>query len=308
VEDIASVEYGYPTLCAGVEKDTIETFLTEEDLLAKRTVRVFHRSVTSKVRPLERALNNYFKRFARKKLNTLRRNGTLRLFAGGSAAKLAKAEAVVLKALSREEEEAFVSLVLRYGDIARDEETNKIFKEYGLDEEVLPLIWPSKFYTAKRRILGETIRNLDAKAEGTIRDILATSTQATIRPTTSSLARDISNSLVGVTGVFGASETSRIANTEIPSFKNFGKHVAYAKAGVEKLRWVSIIDSRTRPAQEKVPRANHIMMDKRETDIGVPFDMAVSGAKMFYPGDPSGPPYEVINCRCTLLPIGKPKR
>jgi hypothetical protein len=308
VEDIASVAYGYPTLCAGVKKDTIETFLTEEDLLAKRAVRIFHRSVNSKVRPLQRALNNYFKRFARKKLNTLRRNGTLRLFAGGNIAKLGKSETIVHKALPREEEEAFVALILRYGDIARDEETNKILKEYELDEEVLPLIWPSTFYTAKRRILGETIRNLDAKAEAIVRDILASSTQATIRPTISSLARDISSSLIGAAGVFGVTETSRIANTEIPSFKNFGKHAAYAKAGIEKLRWVSIIDSRTRPSQEKVPRANHIMMDKRETAIGVPFDMAVSGAKMFYPGDPSGPPYEVINCRCTMVAVGKPKR
>lgn len=305
MENIESVGCGYPTLYSGVEKDSIETFLTEEDLLAKRAVRVFHRSVSSKVRPLERALNSYFKKFARNKLNTLRRNGTLRLFAGGNVAKLYKAEAIISKALPREDEEAFVDLILRYGDIARDEEANKILKEY---EEVLPLIWPSSFYTAKRRILGETIRNLNEKTENIIRDTLVFSTQTTIRPTTSSLARSISDSLMGVTGILGTSESRRIANTEIPSFKNFGKHAAYAKSGIKRLRWVSIIDSRTRPAQEKKPRANHIMMDKRETDVGVAFDMAVSGAKMFYPGDPSGPPYEVINCRCTLIPIGKPKR
>jgi len=303
VEDIACVGCGYPTLYTGVEKDSTEKFF-ELDTLAKRTARTFHKSVRAKVRPLERALNAYFKRLARKKLTELRRNGTLRMFAGGNVAKAV----LVSKALLREEEEDFVDLVLKYGDAARNAEAKKALKEAGGKEDVIPLIWPKSFYTTKKKILGETIRNLDAKSGEVVRDILSSSTQETMRPTISTLASRISSALIGVAGIMSVATASKIANTEIPSFKNFGKHVAYKKAGVSKLRWVSIIDSRTRPAQEKVPRANHIVMDKRETAVGTPFSMAVSGAKMFYPGDPTGPAYEVINCRCTIMPIGKPKR
>jgi hypothetical protein len=228
------------------------------------------------------------------------------MFTGGSTAILSKATAPVYKSLTRQEEEEFTDLILKYGDAARDDAAKKAAREVG--EDVFPLIWPSSFYTNKRRILGESLKNLDYKANQAIRDVLSFSTQSTVRPTLPDLARDISSALTGVSGVFAPAVVNRIANTEIPSFKNLGKHTVYKAAGVERLRWVSVIDSRTRPAQEKVPRANHIVMDKSETLLGVPFSMAVSGAKMYYPGDPSGPAYEVINCRCTIMPIKKPKR
>ena len=293
-------DLGYPTLCTGVVKGGGATVLTSDDTDALLVAKRFHRSVRSKVRPLERALNNYFKKYARRKVMELRRAGTLRLFSRG---KVAKGSLPIRKALPREEEEAFVDLVLRYGDKVRDAEAKKIVKE-----DTLPLIWPKSFYTAKRKILGEAIRSMDAKIDAEVRNILSSSTAETVRPSASALEQRVSAVMVGPGGILGGGVARRTANTEIPSFKNFGKHVAYKKAGVKKLRWVSIIDDRTRPAQEKTPRASHIAMDKRETNVGTPFDMAVSGARMYYPGDPSGPPYEVINCRCTIMPLGAPKR
>ena len=299
MENISCSECGYPTVCSDVEKDSSDKFLTKEDLQAQAIAKAFSRSVKAKVTPLERALNAYFTRFARKKITDLRRKGTLRMFAGGKVAK-----AKIKKQLTPEEEDEFINIVFRYGESAKDEEAKKAIKELGLSEaEVLPLIWPSSQRTTKRRILGETIRNINSKSDTAIRDILAMSTQETLRPSVSELSRRVTEALKGPSGIMSPAEAKKIASTEIPSFKNFAKHEVYKKAGVSKLRWVSVIDSRTRPARERVPRANHIVMDGRETEVGKPFDMAVSGAKMFYPGDPDGPPFEVINCRCTLMPI-----
>ncbi len=306
MEAIGCTDCGYPTLYRGVEKGDTEKFLTSTETIAKKTAIAFAKSTRSKTRPLERALTSYFKKFARRRLTELRRNGTLRMFAGGNTSKVSKSIVPVVKVLTRKEEEDFVDLILKYGNAARDAEATRAKRE--VEDETIPLIWPSSFYTSKRRILGETLKNLDSKTNQAIRDVLSLSTQDTIRPTISALSRRLSSAITGINSPLSPATVSRIANTEIPAFKNLGKHTVYKAAGVEKLRWVSIIDSRTRPARERVPRANHITMDKSETPLGTPFNMAVSGAKMYYPGDPSGPAYEVINCRCTIMPIGKPKR
>ncbi len=297
MENVSCEGCGYPTVCSDVEKHTSDKFLTYNDPQEVALAKKFSLSVRAKAAPLERQLNAYFARFTRRKIADLRRKGTLRMFSGGSVAK-------IKKQLSVEEEEEFIDIVFRYGERAKDEEARAAIKDLDLKEEdVLPIIWPSSQRTRKRRLLGETIRNINTKSDTLIRDILAMSTQETIRPTVSELARRITEGIRGPGGVASPVEAKKISNTEIPSFKNFGKHEVFKKAGISKLRWVSIIDSRTRPARERTPRANHIVMNRRETPVGTPFTMAVSGAKMFYPGDPDGPPSEVINCRCTLMPI-----
>ena len=57
--------------------------------------------------------------------------------------------------------------------------------------------------------------------------------------------------------------------------------------------WLSTDDRRT--------RTTHVEADKQRTLLSEPFN--VGGANLLFPGDPSGPAQEVINCRCTLIPI-----
>ena len=61
------------------------------------------------------------------------------------------------------------------------------------------------------------------------------------------------------------------------------------KGGVKK-RWCAVMDERTRISHQNVDG---------ET---VPYDEPFSNGLM-YPGDPSGPPEEVINCRCSLFTV-----
>jgi hypothetical protein len=59
------------------------------------------------------------------------------------------------------------------------------------------------------------------------------------------------------------------------------------------LQWLATEDKRTRPT--------HRDADKQRVLLGQPF--TVGGAKLLFPGDPTGPANEVINCRCTTLPV-----
>ena len=57
--------------------------------------------------------------------------------------------------------------------------------------------------------------------------------------------------------------------------------------------WISTEDNRTRPT--------HVVADGQRTLLTEPF--RVGGAQLLFPGDPRGPANEVINCRCSILPI-----
>ena len=66
--------------------------------------------------------------------------------------------------------------------------------------------------------------------------------------------------------------------------------------GMERM-WLSTVDSRTRPS--------HVLADGQRVGLTDPF--IVGGFPLMFPGDPSGPAGEVIQCRCTtlLLEIGE---
>jgi hypothetical protein len=74
---------------------------------------------------------------------------------------------------------------------------------------------------------------------------------------------------------------------------------AFAEEGGEGMErmWLSTIDSRTRPS--------HVLTDGQRVGLTEPF--IVGGFPLMFPGDPSGPAGEVIQCRCTtlLLEIGE---
>lgn len=57
--------------------------------------------------------------------------------------------------------------------------------------------------------------------------------------------------------------------------------------------WISTDDQRTRPT--------HVEADGQRTLLGSPF--RVGGAALLFPGDPRGPAAEVINCRCSMMPV-----
>lgn len=82
-----------------------------------------------------------------------------------------------------------------------------------------------------------------------------------------------------------------IARTESTSTMNHAGLMAFVSEGVKTKVWVATGDGRT--------RATHAAASGEE--VGLNSRFAVGGARLRYPGDPSGPVDEVANCRCTMI-------
>lgn len=84
----------------------------------------------------------------------------------------------------------------------------------------------------------------------------------------------------------------RSARTIVTGAENKGRQDSYARAEADgiilKKEWVSTNDGRT--------RHSHAVLDGAIVDQDKKFDNG-----LMYPGDPSGRPEEVYNCRCTLV-------
>jgi SPP1 gp7 family putative phage head morphogenesis protein len=83
-----------------------------------------------------------------------------------------------------------------------------------------------------------------------------------------------------------AYKAMRVARTEVAQSAGFGQREAAEQSGVAKSKtWLSARDDRVRDSHAEIDG---------ET---IAFDEKYSNGLM-YPGDPSGGPEEVINCRC----------
>jgi hypothetical protein len=92
-----------------------------------------------------------------------------------------------------------------------------------------------------------------------------------------------------------------VARTETIGALNFGRTDAFLAIAEEdpdteyERIWLSTDDRRTRPT--------HDLADGQRVPLASPF--IVGGFPLAFPGDPTGPPQEVIQCRCTSLLVEK---
>jgi uncharacterized protein with gpF-like domain len=93
----------------------------------------------------------------------------------------------------------------------------------------------------------------------------------------------------------------RNARTAITSAQNAGRQASYERAAAMGIsvtkRWVSTLDGRTRDS--------HRYMDGVEVPYDKPFETPL-GSVMMHPGDMSGLPGDLYNCRCTMRTVEKP--
>ena len=78
-----------------------------------------------------------------------------------------------------------------------------------------------------------------------------------------------------------------IARTEVHNATQFGTLEGYKQAGLEIKIWVAVGDAAT--------RSTHFAIDGEERPIGQKFSNGLN-----FPGDPTGPAEETINCRCVI--------
>jgi len=105
---------------------------------------------------------------------------------------------------------------------------------------------------------------------------------------------DLASRVTGIMDEARVGQALTVARTEAVSAFNFASVEAWRQTGeVEQLEWLS--------ARDSAVRETHAAADGQVAGINDAFE--VGGARLEYPGDPSGPPEETINCRCVALPI-----
>lgn len=105
---------------------------------------------------------------------------------------------------------------------------------------------------------------------------------------TGEIARTIRPLISDIAGV----RADTIARTETHGAANYGSDQAAKLTGLPlKREWIAAVDERTRPSHAEAAGQDPVGMEE-------PFK--VGDALLMYPGDPSGPAGEVINCRCAV--------
>jgi hypothetical protein len=100
------------------------------------------------------------------------------------------------------------------------------------------------------------------------------------------------------TGSWGNRATT-VARTEVTAANGAGALAAGADlANTSGKQMVKTWVATTRPPSSLRTRPDHLEADGQTVALHAPFD--IGGHHMQYPGDPTGPANEVINCRCTL--------
>lgn len=101
--------------------------------------------------------------------------------------------------------------------------------------------------------------------------------------------------------VFGGDRAERIARTETIGAYNLGSQEAFRAARVARKSWLTARDERVRSSHADADRET----SGSPIDMGAAFVLREPGrgeAQLMYPGDPRGPAWAVVNCRCALLP------
>jgi hypothetical protein len=140
--------------------------------------------------------------------------------------------------------------------------------------------WIAKYTAAKVQSVAETTRRqiIDAISEG---EASGAGVDATARLITEQAG-----------GAIARARASIIARTETHAAAMFGSDAAADATGVQGLKreWMAVEDSRTRPTHDQADGQL----------VGMTEAFMVGGSALERPGDPSGPPEEVIQCRCVV--------
>lgn len=146
--------------------------------------------------------------------------------------------------------------------------------------EIAVADWLSKYTGRKVTAISGTTRNqiISAISEGEAQGLGVDATARLIREKAG--------------GQMSSLRAAIIARTETHAAATFGGDAAVEATGVQgiKREWMSVHDART--------RESHAAADGQLVAMDEPF--RVGGASLMRPGDPAGPPEEVIMCRCVV--------
>lgn len=159
-----------------------------------------------------------------------------------------------------------------------------LLKEIGKDDVwSMPPVKALEFLAARENLMSNVADEVHAQIEQTIQDgFLAGDSIKDIAAAVREKFSDISKgrSLV-------------IAQTETSAAYGFARDEAMKAAGVPFKQWLTSGNENVRPS--------HHAAERQTVPLADAFD--VGGVALMYPGDPAGPPEEIINCHCVQIAV-----
>ncbi|MDD5016532.1 MAG: phage portal protein [Eubacteriales bacterium] len=136
---------------------------------------------------------------------------------------------------------------------------------------------------------------VDKYGAGRVKDINATTKEKLQKTLSEGISEGegipkLKNRVLSVMGEAKTSRATKIARTETHNTVESGTRETYKAAGVKKKEWLTSMDGRE--------RENHASINGEVVNMDDSFSNGLD-----FPGDPSGDPEEVVNCRCVLLPV-----
>ena len=266
-----------------------------EKLKRVRVPKAFRRNVEIRARPLEVKLNRFLRKLARREVKRALRSGKLskRVRAKSTIEKSDKV--LILKITTQDTLE--LAEIFRVFGLRRINRAGKDTTDAVGGEWVTPPSVEREFLRQKDIKVQEFLANTNTMFSDSIRAVLLEAQNEIPRPSVQEVSRRLFRRVTSE-GPMSPGRAERIARTETAQTENTGITAGYDAAGIKKMRWVAALDNRT--------RSSHRRLHGKVTKIGEPFKFrGEKGGKVSlrFPADPRGPPEEIINCRCTTIPV-----
>lgn len=160
-------------------------------------------------------------------------------------------------------------------------------------ETVTPDYWLTYINSFVRSRLGEKIKRINETTQKLFREV--TKEVCSLGINEGWGYEKITDKIQSELNIAERYRAERIARTEVVGASNEGSYAGAKETGLDLMKeWIAYIDDRTRESHAQ---------PIEPVEMNEKFD--VGGAELEYPGDPNGPPEEVINCRCTIGYITK---
>jgi len=159
-------------------------------------------------------------------------------------------------------------------------------RRYGLDIdfETVPQTALDELTGFVDDVNGDVLDTIGEGVEGTLEDAFE---EGLDRDAVADVMRDqLDNEL-------GEAAAQRHARTLVQGASERGTHSAIRESSAVGERWVATNDGRTRDT--------HLEAEGQIAPVGGTF--RVGGSNLVHPGDPGGPLKEIVNCRCTAVPV-----
>jgi HK97 family phage portal protein len=162
---------------------------------------------------------------------------------------------------------------------------NELDLNFSLKDPELVRFVESKVLKLAREASATTKESLSDSVVEAVRDAIAEGLE------NSETMRSIADRIDDVYDFAQAHRSTVIARTEVIGAANTAGYDMLGRVGAS-VQWLTSRDGKVRDT--------HQLLEGDVKPHGEPF-ITAGGAKLQYPGDPSGPPEEIIQCRCTII-------